>query len=79
MWQKWLENRTTTLETMNTMAREMNEIKRKITRWEREEQSVFPDHTGTSMPEDNVHNAGTTTRDSPDYSQEQRQDAPLPK
>ena len=51
----------TTLETMNTMAREMNEIKRKVTRWEREEQSVFPDHTGTSMPEDNVHNAGTTT------------------
>ena len=50
-----------TLETMNTMAREMNQIKIKITRWEQEEQSPFPDHTGTSMPEGNVHNTGTTT------------------
>ena len=33
----------TTLETMNTMARKMNGIKRKVTRWEREGQSAFPD------------------------------------
>ena len=51
----------TTLKTMNTMARQINEIKRKVTRWEREQQSAFPDHTGTSMPEDNFHNAGTMT------------------
>ena len=51
----------TTLETMNTMAREMNKVKIKVTRWEREEQSAFPDHIGTSMLEDNVHNAGTMT------------------
>ena len=51
----------TTLETMNTMAREMNEIKRKVTRWEREEQNAFPNHNRTSMPEGNVHNARPTT------------------
>ena len=60
-WYERTQQLATTLETMNTMARKMNEIKRKVTRWEREEQSAFPDHTGTSMPEDNGHNAGTTT------------------
>ena len=34
---------------------------KKVTRWEQKEQNAFPDHTGTSMLEGNVHNARTTT------------------